>query len=112
MWGAFEKDGIRETRNYTPHYPEIKRPYIETMVKATARSFSGENDGYGRTEDPGVWLDHYENVCHANRWQRDVEMMTNCSLYLMGEAETWYSINKEWIRGGSETWKDYRRSFE
>jgi hypothetical protein len=82
------------------------------MVKATARSFSGEVDDFGKTEDPGVWLDHYENVCHANGWQSDAEKMTNCCLYLVGEAETWYSINREWIRAGNDSWKEYRRLFE
>jgi hypothetical protein len=81
------------------------------MVKATARLFSGEADAFGKTEDPGVWLDHYENVCHANNWNYDLDKMGNMSLYLVGEAETWYRVNKAWIRAGDDTWDEFREAF-
>src|SRR5436305_12606711 len=82
------------------------------MVKVQARSYSGEVDHLGKTEDPGVWLDHFENICYANGWDSDLAKMRNCCLYLVGEAETWYGINKSWIRTGEETWSNFRAAFE
>ena len=81
------------------------------MVKAAARLYSGEADALGEVEDPGHWLDHYENICQVNNWNYDLDMMSNMSLYLVGEAEIWYKVNKSWIRTGEETWADFREIF-
>ena len=81
------------------------------MVKATARMYSGEADAEGKMEDPGDWLDHYENISQVNGWHYELDMMCNMSVYLAGEAEIWYRINKAWIRAGDDTWAEFREVF-
>ncbi len=81
------------------------------MVKAMARSYSGEADALGKTEDPGSWLDHYESVCLVNGWIYDDEKMSNMSLYLTGEAQTWFRVNKAWILAGDDSWDEVKEHF-
>ena len=81
------------------------------MVKATARMYSGESDAEGKMEDPGAWLDHYENICQVNGWNYDQDKMDKASLYLVGEADNWYRVNRSWIRSGYDTWADFREVF-
>jgi len=76
-----------------------------------ARSYSGEADALGKTEDPGSWLDHYESVCLVNGWIYDDEKMSNMSLYLTGEAQTWFRVNKAWILAGDDSWDEVKEHF-
>src|SRR4051812_13522741 len=81
------------------------------MPKAAARPYSGEANASGTVEDPSDWLEHYENVCQIHEWLLDQEKMDNMSLYLTGEAETWYRVNKAWIRAGDEDWETLKETF-
>ena len=81
------------------------------MVKIMPRMFSGEEDARGLTEDPGKWLEHYEMTCLPNNWFNDDDMMTNFPVFLTGEAEDWYVINKHWIENDLRTWEEVKDAF-
>ena len=81
------------------------------MVKILPRTFSGEEDAHGMTEDPGKWLEHFEMTCLPNNWIEEVEIMANFPAFLSGEAEDWYIITRHWIDANGRTWDQVKAAF-
>ena len=66
-------------------------------MKNQPRNFSGEVDVSGRAEDPSMWLDHFELVSVSNGWEGDKDKLQQVPIRLVGEAEDWFMVNRDWI---------------
>ena len=81
------------------------------MSHKEARNYTGIVDLSGFTEDPEAWAKHYLRVCKKNGWNEDDKKLSNISLYLTHEAETWYDVHTEWIEGKDQTWAEFLEQF-
>src|SRR4051812_8730011 len=81
------------------------------MVKIIPRTYTGEADDFGNAEDPRTWLNHYEKTCRPNGWADDDDKLMNFVVFLKGEADDWYDINKEWIEHDDRTWEEVKNAF-
>ena len=81
------------------------------MQNQSARPFSGEVNDFGESEDPGMWLEHYQVVAEMNQWETEAQRLRNIPAHLTGEAEQWYSIYAHYIRGGQWKWDDFVEHF-
>lgn len=81
------------------------------MVKVQARKFSGEDDNFGTSEDPGKWLEHFEMTCLPNNWEDDDDKIVNFPAYLTGEAEDWYVTHRDWVHADARTWDQIKNLF-
>src|SRR3954463_1293968 len=85
-------------------YRQIPQYIYTEMVKNPVRPFSGEVDPSGNVEDPEAWLDHFDMVSVSNGWNTDVLKKQHFPIYLTGEAEAWYKVNRAWINLPATTW--------
>src|SRR4051812_48834081 len=80
-------------------------------MKINPRTFSGEIDANGKAEDPGTWIDHYDLVSISNGWRSDKEKLQHLPIYLTGEAEDWFAVNRTWIQDKDRNWEELRVRF-
>src|SRR4051812_21177823 len=85
-------------------YQRIPQYIYSDMVKNPVRLFSGEEDAYGNVEDPQAWLDHFDMVSLSNGWNTDILKKQHFPVYLVGEAGTWYKVNRTWVNLAATTW--------
>ena len=81
------------------------------MQAHRARPFSGEVNESGISEDPGMWLDHYQLITSTNSWDSDALKLRNIPVSLTGEAEQWYAVYAPYIRSGEWGWEDFVERF-
>ena len=80
-------------------------------MKNQPRNFSGEVDVSGRAEDLSMWLDHFELVSVSNSWEGDKDKLQQVPIRLVGEAEDWFMVNRDWILAKDATWANFKKEF-